>query len=75
MTWNELSKRVLGGKLPTYKQALGILESTDDDLLAVLDAAFAIRRRYFGRGVSIHVIRNAKSRLCAEGDCGKGQGE
>ncbi|MGA2332457.1 MAG: biotin synthase BioB, partial [Syntrophales bacterium] len=51
---------------PTYKQALGILESTDDDLLAVLDAAFAIRRRYFGRGVSIHVIRNAKSGLCSE---------
>ncbi|MGD1151663.1 MAG: biotin synthase BioB [Syntrophales bacterium] len=66
MRWDELSKRVLGGKLPTYKQALGILESSDDDLLAVLDAAFAIRRHYFGRGVSIHVIRNAKSGLCSE---------
>ena len=66
MRWDELSKRVLGGKLPTYKQALGILESSDDDLLAVLHAAFAIRRHYFGRGVSIHVIRNAKSGLCSE---------
>jgi biotin synthase len=66
MRWDELSKRVLGGKLLSYKQALGILESSDDDLLAVLHAAFAIRRRYFGRGVSIHVIRNAKSGLCSE---------
>ncbi|MGA2331680.1 MAG: hypothetical protein ABSG75_07960 [Syntrophales bacterium] len=39
MRWDELSNRVLGGKLPTYKQALGILESSDDDLLAVLHAA------------------------------------
>src|SRR5512137_83826 len=66
MRWDELSKRVLGGQPPTYMQALGILESSDDDLLAVLDAAFAIRRRYFGRGISIHVIRNAKSGLCTE---------
>jgi biotin synthase len=66
MRWDELSKRVLGGKPPTYEQALGILESSDDDLLAVLHAAFAIRRRYFGRGVSIHVIRNARSGLCSE---------
>ncbi|MGO9138795.1 MAG: biotin synthase BioB [Syntrophales bacterium] len=66
MRWDELSKRVLGGKLLTYKQALGVLESSDDDLLAVLHAAFAIRRHYFGRGVSIHVIRNAKSGLCSE---------
>jgi biotin synthase len=57
---------VLAGKPLAYEQALGILESPDDDLLAVLHAAFAIRRRYFGRGVSIHVIRNAKSGLCSE---------
>lgn len=66
MRWDELSKHVLGGQPPTYKQALGILESSDDDLLAVLHAAFTIRRRYFGRDVSIHVIRNAKSGLCSE---------
>ena len=66
MRWDELSKRVLRGQPPAYKQALGILESSDDDLLAVLHAAFAIRRHYFGHGVSIHVIRNAKSGLCSE---------
>jgi biotin synthase len=66
MKWNELSKGVLMGRPLTRSEALAIMESSDDDLLAILDAAFAIRRRYFGRGVSIHVIRNAKSGLCSE---------
>ncbi len=66
MRWDALSRNVLAGKASTQEQALSILESSDDELLAVLDAAFAIRRRYFGRGVSIHIIRNAKSGLCSE---------
>jgi len=44
-------------------EALAVLESSDDELLAVLDAAFAIRRHYFGRGVALRVIRNAQSGL------------
>lgn len=66
MKWNELSKDVLKGRPLTRGEALAIMESSDDDLLAILDAAFAIRRHFFGRGVSIHVIRNAKSGLCSE---------
>ncbi|HVO67624.1 MAG TPA: biotin synthase BioB [Syntrophales bacterium] len=66
MKWNELSKGVLAGRPLTHGEALAIMESSDDDLLAILDAAFAIRRHHFGRGVSIHVIRNAKSGLCSE---------
>lgn len=66
MKWNELSQHVLKGNLPTYDEVLGVIGSSDDELLAVLDAAFTIRRHYFGRGVSIHVIRNAKSGLCTE---------
>jgi biotin synthase len=42
--------------------------STDDDLLEILQAAFIIRRHFFGRSVTIHVIKNAKSGLCSE-DC------
>ncbi len=66
MNWNELSKRVLTGRPLSHDEALAIMESLDDELLAVLDAAFTIRRHYFGRGVSIHVIRNAKSGSCSE---------
>ena len=66
MKWNELSESVLTAGKITYDEALAIISSSDDELLAVLDAAFTIRRRYFGRGVSIHVIRNAKSGFCSE---------
>ena len=66
MKWNELSERVLTAGQIAYDEALAIIASSNDELLAVLDAAFTIRRHYFGRGVSIHVIRNAKSGLCTE---------
>lgn len=66
MKWNELGERVLKGRPLTYDEALAVMQSSDDDILAVLDAAFTIRRHYFGRGVSLHVIRNAKSGLCTE---------
>jgi biotin synthase len=49
-------------------EALDLLMSSDDHLLDVLNAAFLIRRHYFGRGVALHVIQNAKSGLCSE-DC------
>lgn len=49
-------------------EALAILGSTDDELLAVLDAAFTIRRHACGRRVRLHVLRNARSGICGE-DC------
>jgi biotin synthase len=48
--------------------ALEVLNAPDEELLAVLHGAGMIRRHYFGMGVSLHVIRNAKSGLCSE-DC------
>jgi len=66
MKWDMLSGRILNGGALGHSEALEILESDDDELLAVLDAAFMIRRHYFGRDVSIHVIRNAKSGACSE---------
>jgi len=66
MKWYELSQRVLNNDLMDQDEALAVLESPDEELLAVLTAAYAVRRHYFGRGVSIHVIRNAKSGLCTE---------
>jgi biotin synthase len=68
MDWHRFSQYILSGQLPTPDEALVVLESPDDELLSVLDAAFAVRRKYFGRDVSLHVIRNAKSGMCTE-DC------
>src|SRR4030042_4143767 len=66
MKWNALSRRVLDGDSLKRNDALAVLESDDNELLAVLDAAFTVRRYYFGRDVSLHVIRNAKSGSCSE---------
>ena len=68
MNWNELSARVLCGTPLSRDEGISILRSTDDELLAVLQAAFDVRRRFFGRRVNLHVIQNAKSGLCSE-DC------
>jgi biotin synthase len=66
MKWNKLTRRVLEGQPIERSEALSILESDDNDLLSVLDAAFMVRRHYFGRDISLHVIRNAKSGSCSE---------
>lgn len=63
MDWLALTETI-----PTPRQATAVLESSDDDLLRVLDAAFRVRRRHHGRDVRIHVLQNAKSGVCPE-DC------
>lgn len=68
MNWNELADRALDGAAVGADDALAVLQSSDDELLGVLQAAFRLRARYHGRDVRIHVLRNAKSGLCPE-DC------
>ncbi|PKN17694.1 MAG: biotin synthase BioB [Deltaproteobacteria bacterium HGW-Deltaproteobacteria-6] len=68
MFWFQRAQRILHGDLSSKDEALDLLMSADDDLLGVLAAAFLIRRHYFGRNVTIHIIKNAKSGLCTE-DC------
>ena len=66
--WQELADRVLDGYQVTDQEALAILQSPDDDLLDLLNAAFRIRRRHFGKTVQLYFLMNAKSGLCPE-DC------
>lgn len=68
MNWNELSAKVLAGTRLSREEGLRILQSSDDELLSVMQAAFDVRRRFFDRRVNLHVIQNAKSGLCSE-DC------
>jgi biotin synthase len=68
MDWKDLSERVLDGIAPTHAEAAAVLQSSDDELLAVLDAAFRVRSHFHGRDVRIHVLQNAKSGVCPE-DC------
>lgn len=68
MNWTNLAERILAGTPIKREEALQALESSDDELLAVLAGAFLLRRHSFGRGVQLQVIRNARSGLCSE-DC------
>jgi biotin synthase len=66
--WNLLADKSLAGQVPARTEALAVLEAPDDELLAVLQAAFRVRYRHHGREVRLHLLRNAKSGLCPE-DC------
>ena len=69
MNWNVLAERILeGGESITRNEALAVLKSSDDELLEVLQAAYRIRKNFFGKKVSLHVLKNAKSGACPE-DC------
>jgi biotin synthase len=66
--WNDLANRVLAGHVVTADEALAILQSDDDQILALIDAAYRIRRQHFGKTVQLYFLMNAKSGLCPE-DC------
>lgn len=68
-TWDQLAERVLDGHCVTENEALAILQCPDQELLALLNAAFRVRRQYFGQTVQLYFLMNAKSGLCPE-DCG-----
>jgi len=67
--WSALADNVLGGHALTREEARSILHASIDETLALLDAAFRIRRHFWGRRVSLHVLENAKQGACPE-DCG-----
>ena len=69
MTWlDSLADKALARELPSREEALRVLNSTDDELLDVVAAAFKVRLRYFGRRVKLNYLVNIKSGLCPE-DC------
>ncbi len=58
----------LAGAELTDAQAQCVLDWPDERLLELLQAAFRVRRHFWGRTVQLHVLTNAKSGLCPE-DC------
>src|SRR6266576_6484712 len=69
LTWlDALTEKALARKLPTRAEARNVLQSTDDELMDVVAAAFKVRLRYFGRRVKLNYLVNNKSGLCPE-DC------
>ncbi len=67
--WNDLAGLALAGEQLTRDQARAVLRADSSERLALLAAAFRVRREYFGLRVHIHVLENAKLGACPE-DCG-----
>ena len=68
MSWNDLADKSLGGEALTQAEALGVLHAPDEEVLALVDAAYRVRRRHFSKLVKLNFLLNSKSGLCPE-DC------
>lgn len=51
------------------EEGLSVLQGEDEQILAIMQAAYKVRRHYYGNKVKLNMIMNAKSGLCPE-DCG-----
>src|SRR3954471_10961486 len=67
--WSLLADKALAGVVLHRDEARAILDAPADETLTLLDAAYRVRRHYWGRRVSLHVLENAKLGACPE-DCG-----
>lgn len=69
MNWDQLAEKSLHGERLTVDEGLSVLEADDDEVLAIMNAAYKVRKHYYGKKVKLNLIINAKSGLCPE-DCG-----
>ena len=69
LSFSDLADDVLHGESISRETAIGLLNVSDDEVLALLDAAYRVRRQHFGKSVQLYYLKNAKSGLCPE-DCG-----
>lgn len=62
------AQKALNDQPLTTAESLAVLNTPDEELLSLLQAAFLVRSKYFGRTVRIQMLQNAKSGACQE-DC------
>ncbi|MNI10146.1 Biotin synthase [compost metagenome] len=67
--WTKLAVKALDGAVLTLEEGISVLEAEDDEILSILNAAFEVRKHFYGKKVKLNMIINAKSGLCPE-DCG-----
>jgi biotin synthase len=67
--FSRLATEALAGTLISREDARAVLHAPTSATLALLDAAFTVRRAHWGLRVSLHVLENAKQGACPE-DCG-----
>ncbi|MFF2484669.1 biotin synthase BioB [Paenibacillus sp. NPDC058071] len=68
-SWQSLADKALSGQCLTLEEGLKVLEADHDHILPLMQAAFQVRKHFYGKKVKLNMIINAKSGLCPE-DCG-----
>jgi len=68
-TYTRLAEQALADEAPSVEEATWLMDGDDVELLALLQAAFVPRKKYFGRKVMVQVLNNVQNGLCPE-DCG-----
>ena len=66
--YRKLTQAGLNGDLLPQDTCLEMLTSSSVELLSLLDAAFAVRKHFHGKAVTVHIINNVSNGLCSE-DC------
>ncbi|MGG3468740.1 biotin synthase BioB [Neobacillus pocheonensis] len=69
MDFGKLARKAIEGYSVTKEEAKEIIMTSDDEVLTLVQAAYEIRRHFYGKKVKLNLIVNAKSGLCPE-DCG-----
>ncbi len=64
----QLADKVLQDEDITREEGLFLLQTPDENLLGLVNAAYKIRHRHFGNTVTLQMLFNAKSGACVE-DC------
>jgi biotin synthase len=62
------ANKALRDEILTRSESQAVLNTPDENLLELLQAAFTVRSRYFGKTVRLQMLQNAKSGACQE-DC------
>ena len=66
--YQDFAAKALRNEALTRNECQAVLDTPDEQLLGLLQAAFTVRSRYFGKTVRLQMLQNAKSGACQE-DC------
>src|SRR5215813_490725 len=64
----EFAEKALRNEILSRSECHDVLNTPDEQLLGLLQAAFIVRFHYFGKTVRLQMLQNAKSGACQE-DC------